>query len=63
MSESHIGTLDIEIYDDEIVDNWRQGKFLVRGYEDVMWTDDIEEALGFFRESIEMLIKNSKEKN
>jgi len=51
MSESHIYTFDIEVYDPKIDDNWRQGKFLVHGIDDVLWTNDIDAAVAFIKES------------
>lgn len=42
--------LDIEIYD-PANDGWAQGRYLVHGHDDVLWTDDIEAALDFLRES------------
>lgn len=53
MSESHVYTFDIEVYDLNIKDDWRQGKYLVHGYEDVLWTDDLEAAVEVIRESCE----------
>jgi len=51
-----IGTLDIEIYekagDDGWVKNWAQAKYLVHGFDDVLWTDDIDDALAFLKHSI-----------
>ena len=51
-----IGTLDIEIYEkagaDGWVKRWAQAKYLVHGFEDVFWTDDLDEALAFLKQSI-----------
>ena len=51
-----VGTLDIEIYekagDDGWVKNWAQAKYLVHGFYDVLWTDDIDDALAFLKQSI-----------
>lgn len=52
MSESHIGTLDIEIYSGAD-DGWAQGKYLVHGFKDILWTDNLNEAIEFFKQSIE----------
>lgn len=45
-----IRTLDIEIYDPE-ANKWAQGRYLVHGHDDVLWTDDIDAALSFLRDS------------
>lgn len=42
--------LDIEIYDPE-TNTWAQARYLVHGHDDSLWTDDIEAALSFLRES------------
>ena len=47
-----IGTLDIEIYEKAGSDVWAQAKYLVHGFEDVLWTDDLDEALAFLKQSI-----------
>jgi hypothetical protein len=45
--------LDIEIYDtSDPKEEWAQGKYLVHGYDDVLWTDDLKAALAFLEESI-----------
>lgn len=41
---------DIEVYDEN--DSWAQGKYLVHGYDDVLWTNDLEKALEFLKESL-----------
>lgn len=46
-----IRTLDIEIYDPE-QDDWAQGRYLVHGHDDSLWTDSIDAALEFLRESM-----------
>lgn len=51
MSKSHIYTFDIEVYDPKVDDDWRQAKFLVHGIDDILWTDDIDAAVAFIRES------------
>ena len=45
-----IRTLDIEIYNPE-KDDWAQGRYLVHGHDDVLWTDDLDAALEFLRDS------------
>jgi len=52
MSESQIFTLDIEVYNKNINDEWPQGKYLVHGYDDLFWTDSIDDALSFLKRSI-----------
>lgn len=51
-----IGTLDIEIYEkagaDGWIKGWAQAKYLVHGFEDVLWTDDLDKALAFLKQSI-----------
>lgn len=46
-----IRKLDIEIHDPE-QDDWAQSRYLVHGRDDSLWTDDVEVALGFLRESM-----------
>lgn len=43
--------LDIEIYNPDTND-WAQARYLVHGHDDVMWTDSIDLALEFLRESM-----------
>ena len=45
-------TLDIEIYENHNDESWAQGKYLVHGYSDVMWTDSIDNALEFLRQEL-----------
>lgn len=45
-----IRTLDIEIYDQN-VGAWAQGRYLVHGHDDVLWTDDLDAAMEFLRNS------------
>lgn len=47
-----VGRLDIEIYKNVTKDSWAQGKYLVHGYDDVLWTDDLDSAIQFFKDSI-----------
>ncbi len=44
--------VDIEIYDSNIIDEWPQGEYLVHGYDDVLWTDNLDDALSFLKQSI-----------
>jgi hypothetical protein len=46
-----IRILDIEIYDTDS-DTWAQGRYLVHGHDDSLWTDDIDDAINFLRESL-----------
>lgn len=57
-----VGTIDVEIYDPS-KDKWAQAKYLVHGYDDVLWTNDPEQASIFVRESLQKIapeIPNSK---
>jgi len=47
--------LDIEIYEEFGAGHWPQAKYLVHGYDDVLWTNDLESALQFMKESIEQI--------
>lgn len=47
---SKIGGLDIEVYDKK--DDWEQGKYLVHGYDDVLWTDELEQAISFLKSEL-----------
>lgn len=47
-----IRKLDVEIYEPE-KDGWAQARYLVHGHNDVLWTDDIDAAVDFLRESME----------
>ena len=46
-----IRKLDIEIYDPQ-KDSWAQARYLVHGHEDVLWTDDPDQAVLFLRDSM-----------
>jgi len=50
-NENMIRTLDIEIYDTDS-DIWAQGRYLVHGHDDVLWTDDVDDAMNFLGESM-----------
>lgn len=41
--------VDIEVYDTG--DKWAQAKYLVHGFNDVLWTDDLNQAIYFFTPS------------
>lgn len=53
--------LDIEIYDDYGEHTWAQARFLVHGYNDVLWTNNLREALSFLRSQIESITKSKEE--
>lgn len=44
--------LDIEIHEIFGKDEWAQAKYLVHGYDDVLWTNDITDALDFLRQDL-----------
>ena len=50
-----IAKLDIEIYEKWGGDEWAQAKYLVHGYDDVFWTNNIDEALQFLKDSCNSL--------
>lgn len=59
MSKSHVATYDVEVYNRDIEDDWPQGKFLVHGYDDVLWTDDIGSAMDFLKDSCQKRLKET----
>lgn len=42
--------LDVEIYSHE--NEGSQGRYLVHGHDDVLWTDDIEQVLLFLKDNL-----------
>lgn len=46
------GTVEIEVH---VKDESSTARFRVHGDDDVLWTDDIDEALGYVRDSLESL--------
>lgn len=44
--------LDIEVYEKWGEGEWGQAKYLVHGHDDVLWTNDIEEAIAFLKSSL-----------
>ena len=52
--------LDIEIYDAKN-DACAQATYLVHGYDDVLWTDSIDDALQFLRESLERIYTDQRQ--
>ena len=51
-NQSTIMKLCIEIYEKWGEGEWAQAKYLVQGYSDVLWTNDIQEALDFLEASL-----------
>ena len=47
------GYVDIEVY--EPSDGWAQAKYLVHGWDDILWTNDLDSALLFLKESVEKM--------
>ena len=45
---------DIEIYEEYGDDHWAQEKYLVHGYQDILWTSNPLEAVKFMEHSILM---------
>lgn len=45
--------VDIEIYDKFGEGYWAQCRYLVHGAHDVLWTNDLDEALSFLKDDIE----------
>ncbi|MBW1855917.1 MAG: hypothetical protein JRJ00_14770 [Deltaproteobacteria bacterium] len=43
--------VDIEIYDTS-KDSWAQGRYLVHGADDIFWTDNIDDAISFLKDSL-----------
>lgn len=41
--------LDIEIYEQFGEGHWAQARYLVHGYDDVLWTNNVDDALEFLR--------------
>ena len=47
--------LDIEIYEDYGDGFWAQAKYLVHGLDDILWTNDKEQALLYLAAELERL--------
>ena len=47
------GYVDIEVY--EPSDGWAQAKYLVHGWDEILWTNDLDSALLFLKESVEKM--------
>lgn len=52
-------TVGVEYYPDNGDGKWAQAMFLVRGYHDILWTDNIEEVVCFIRESLVVIKKKT----
>lgn len=48
-------TLDVEVYNDPKKGDWHQAKYLVRGIDDVYWTNDITSVLRYLEEDLERI--------
>jgi len=44
--------VDIEVYDEYGPDQWAQARYLVHNREDVLWTNDVDEALAFLKKDL-----------
>lgn len=51
---------DIEVYSKYSI--WAQAKYLVHGYDDVFWTDSIDDALSSLKEELVKCDTNHKGK-
>lgn len=40
--------------------NWAQATYLVHGWDDTLWTDDLDAALAYLRESCERAMRERK---
>ena len=47
-----VAMFDIEVFDEWGEGVWAQEPYFVHGFEDVLWTDDLDVALDFIRESV-----------
>lgn len=55
--------VDIEIYEQHGGNHWAQARYLVHGIDDVLWTDDLEEAITYLKYDLERLLKRKSVKN
>ena len=51
-------TLDIEYYPNVTKDGWAQAKYLVHGYDDVFWTNNLDDAIDYLKQCFEELEEN-----
>jgi len=49
-----IGFLDIELHK-KGSDSFSQRKYLVHGWDDVLWTDNLDEAIKFLHQQMELM--------
>lgn len=42
--------IEVEIYEES--NTWAKARYLVKGYNDVLWTDSIDVAAGYVRENL-----------
>ena len=49
--------LDVEIYDPFGPDHWAQARFLVHGWDDVLWTNDIEQVALFLETHLKKMME------
>lgn len=47
--------LDIEVYTEWGEKYWAQAKYLVHGHDDVLWTNSIDEAIAFLKNSLKAI--------
>ena len=52
--------LDIEVYRYHGDGYWAQAPFLVHGFDDVLWTDDIDVAVAYIKECAEKTMKGEE---
>jgi hypothetical protein len=45
--------LDIEIYDEWGEHGWAQARYLVHGSDDVLWTNDADQAVSYLRAELD----------
>jgi hypothetical protein len=46
-------TFEIVVYEYWGKEHWAQTKYIARGYDDVLWTNDLDAAITFIKEQIE----------
>ena len=52
-----VGFIDVEVHN-PLMEKSAQAKFLVHGYDDLLWTDDPEAAAQYVKESIMQMYEN-----
>jgi len=53
--------LDVEIYKDWGSHTWAQENFLVHGYDDVLWTSNVDSAVGYLRSDLLRIMPNAQQ--